>query len=200
MTITFKQTIANMKADFRRRLLLENAQGLVAGILVFFKRGMVAAFLYRLSRYCALNQHPILALIILKINAAYAELEISPLAQIGPGLVLADQGGIGVNHAATIGSNCTFFGCVTLTLGVMDSVIGQQDKIVIGDHCVIGHRVKIMRPITLANGTQIHANSLVMKNVNEVGSAINGIPAKVISVEPYADIVRWNPLHPGFLN
>lgn len=199
MTITFKQTVSHMQADFSRRMLLESKQGFISGLIVFFKRGMVAAFLYRLSRYCALHDYRVFTLMIMKVSAAYAELEISPLAEIGPGLVLADTGGIGINHAATIGSNCTFLGCSTLTLGAMDNLDEADAQIVIGDYCTMGHRAKIMRPVWLANGTQINANAVVMRSVVEVGSVLSGIPAKASSVEDYAQIMRWNPLYGGFM-
>jgi serine acetyltransferase len=199
MTITFKQTVSNMQADFSRRMHLESKQGFFSGLVVFFKRGMVAAFLYRLARYCALNDYRLFTLLIMKVSAAYSELEISPLAEIGPGMVLADTGGIGINHAATIGINCTFLGCSTLTLGAMDSLDEADAQIVIGDYCTMGHRAKIMRPVVLANGTQINANTVVMRSVVRVGSVLSGIPAKVNSVEEYDDIMRWNPLYGGFV-
>ena len=200
MTVTFRQTIEDMQADYRRRMLLENRHGLIAKALLLFKRGMVAVFLYRVARYCALHEYHTLTLILLKLNNAYSKHEISPLAKIGPGLVLADQGGIGINHVAIIGENCTFFGCSTLTLGVMDSLMNSQKDIVIGDYCVIGHRVKIMRAISLANCTQVQTNAVVIRGSNQAGAMIQGVPAKTISVESCFDVMRWNPLSSAFID
>jgi serine acetyltransferase len=200
MTVTFRQTIKEMQADYRRRTLLENRYCLISKALLLFKRGMVAVFLYRLARYCALHEHQALKLILLKLSNAYSKHEISPLAKIGPGLVLADQGGIGINHVAVIGENCTFFGCSTLTLGVMDSLMDAQKDIIIGDHCVIGHRVKIMRAISLANCTQIQANAVVIRGSSQAGAMIQGIPAKTISVELCLDVIRWNPLSSAYID
>lgn len=198
--VTFKQTITNLKADFARRILLEgNWTGILGVLAVLFKRGMVTVIVYRLSRYCIYNRLGIISRLLVIVDYLYTKNEISPIADLGPGLVLADSSGIGIGSVTIVGKNCTIFGCTTTTLGVMETYDVCKDRIVLGDHCVIGTRVRIMRPLLLANGTQILANSVVLLSVEKEGCTISGVPAKRRAIDSYEDIVTWNPLHGGFI-
>ena len=198
--VTFKQTITNLKADIARRLLLDGiGTGFFAVFIVLFKRGVASVIVYRLSRYCFFNRLKIVSRLLVIVDYLYTKNEISPIADIGPGLVLADTTGIGIGQIAVIGSNCTICGCITITLGVMESFDVHAQHIVIGDNCVIGTRVRIMRPVTLANGTQITSNSVVLLSVKDVGSTISGVPAKPRYRDCYDEILKWNSLRGGFI-
>lgn len=198
--LTFKQTIHYLKADFQRRKLLEgNPAGLLSTLAILIKRGMVAVIIYRLARYCRLNRLGLLAKLLAVVDQLYTRNEISPMADIGPGLVLADCGAIGITHVVVVGKNCTFLGCNSITLGAMDNFDVNRDRIVLGDHCVAGVRARVMRPIQIADGTQIKPNSVVLLPVEKIGSTVVGVPAKRRRIDNYEDIVRWNPLHSGFI-
>jgi serine acetyltransferase len=198
--VTFKQTIDHLKADFHRRQTLEgNPAGPLGLLSVLLKRGMIAVILYRLSRYCVLNRLKVLARLLAVVEYFYTKNEISPIADLGPGLVLADSGAIGITQVTVAGKNCTFLGCNSITLGAMEDFDVNRDRIVLGDHCVIGIRARIMRPVHIANGTQVKSNSVVLLPVEKVGSTVFGVPAKRRSIDNYEDIVRWNPLRSGFI-
>jgi serine acetyltransferase len=198
--VTFKQTLADLSADFRRRRQLEGkSAGLLSALSIMIKPGMVTVFLYRLSRFCFHHHLRVLCKLFVLIDQFYTKNEISPVAQIGPGLVIADAGGVGITQVTIAGSNCTFLGCNSITLGALEGFDVNQQHIVLGNHCVVGTRVRIMRPVNLADGTQIKANSVVMFSVEKVGCVISGLPAKRRSIEDYEKVTQWNPLLGGFL-
>jgi len=161
---------------------------------------MVGVICYRLSHYLAQTKLSPLCRILLFIEHAYTRNEISPYAYIGPGLVLGDIGAIGVTYGTEIGKNCTLLGFNTFALNAIKGIDFTVDKIVMGDHCVLGIRAKIMRAITIADGAQIKENSVVMFSVNKKGTTLAGVPAKRSRVDVYEDIIQWNPYNGCQLN
>jgi serine acetyltransferase len=155
---------------------------------------------YRLSHYLVSTRLSFICRLLHVITFFYSRIEIDPYATIGPGLVLGDIGGIGIPGKSIIGKNCTFLGFNTLTLNKISGVDFHVAQIVLGDHCVLGVRAKIMRPITIADGAQIKDSSLVMFSVANVGTTLSGIPAKKRRIDSYEDIIKWNPLMGGLIS
>lgn len=198
---TLRTTFQHIKADFNRRILLEESkQGFLNKLVLLVKPGMVGVICYRLSRYFISTRLNFFCRLLHIVTFFYSRIEIDPYANIGPGLVLSDIGGIGIPEQSVIGKNCTFLGFNTLTLNKISGVDFHVAKIVMGDHCVLGVRAKVMRPITIADGAQIKDNSVVMFSVANVGTTLAGIPAKKRRIDRYEDIINWNPLMGGLVN
>lgn len=197
--VTFKQTLHNIRADFRRRLLLENkTHGLLNKLFVLIHPCMVSVIMYRLSRFCIYNRLGLMYRFLVIIEHMYARNEISPRADIGPGLVLNGIS-IGIPCATVIGKNCTFLGRNTLTLGGMEGYDLETDRFLIGDHCVFGVGSRVIRPVKLESGTQIMPNAIVVLAENKVGSTVSGIPARRRRTDALESIINWNPLTGNFL-
>jgi serine O-acetyltransferase len=192
-------TLSNIKQDFERRVQLERCEGLLHKLVLLIKPGMIGAICYRFSHYFAQGKLRFLCRILLLIEHGYCRNEISPYAQIGPGLVLGDIGAIGMTGEVVVGENCTFQGFNVLTLNGITGVDFTKDKIILGNHCLLGTRAKIMRPVSISDGTQVTNNSLVMSSVTKVGSTLSGVPAKRLRIDDYDAIKNWNPLMGGFL-
>jgi serine acetyltransferase len=194
-----KETFQIIRQDFNRRVQLEGAvrQGFFNKLAILFKPGFVGVLCYRLSSYLIETRLRVLCRVLHSISFFYARVEIAPEAIIGPGLVVSDVAGVGLPEQIVIGKNCTFLGFNTLTLNKVGGVDFMVDKIVIGDHCVVGFGAKIMRAIEIADGAQIKENSVVMFSVKKVGSTMVGIPAKRKRIDEYENIVNWNPLKGG---
>jgi serine acetyltransferase len=198
MSVTFKQTIIHFKMDLQRRLYLEDKSNtFLNGFFAFFHRGVISAFIYRINHYLH-GKNNFLAKLCIRllryIEFHYCHIEIEPNAEIGPGLVLTDFGGIGISHLNVIGKNCTFLGKATPTLGAMEDVVVAVDRIRIGDNCVIGPNVRIVNNVNIANGVQIKANSVVLIAIENEGAVVSGFPAKEIYQVPMNDVMRWSPL------
>jgi serine O-acetyltransferase len=198
--LTFKTTIQNIKFDFCRRVQLEGQEHFLSKLVLLIKPGMVGVLCYRFSHYFAQTKLRFLCRFFLLIEHVYCRNEISPYAKIGPGLVLGDIGAIGMIMQVEIGRNCTFIGFNTLTMNQVSGVDFTVDKIIVGDHCVFGSRAKIMRPVDVADGTQVKDNSVVMFSVKKKGTTISGVPAKQRRIDNYEDMIsKWNPLLGGAL-
>lgn len=198
--VSFRTTLRNLKCDYIRRVQLERATGTLSQLAVWAKPGMVGAVCYRFSHYFVYSQFKFLCRILLLIEHLYVRNEISPYAEIGPGLVLGDIGAIGITPHIEIGKNCTFMGFNTVSLNGVAGVDFAVDQIVIGDHCVFGNRSKVMKPLRIANGAQVKDNSLVIFDVKQEGATLCGVPAKRKRVDVYRDIVKWNPFFGGLIN
>lgn len=195
MSSSFINTLRLSKADLFRRLVLEGkSQNYLNCLLILYKRGVVSVLLYRLKRYLFLNNLAFLIKPLTILDTFYTHSELDVRAEIAGGLVLNDLGGVGLTRVAIVGKNCTLMGRVTVALGAIEGINFDVDRIKIGDNCVIGHNVKFIRPLTIANCVQIKSNSIVIKSVDTAGSIISGIPARSIDVVGVETVMAWNPL------
>ncbi|MHB1529549.1 MAG: serine O-acetyltransferase [Acidiferrobacteraceae bacterium] len=182
-------------ADFSRRLILEGRPANLWHQLCILPRpGVSAILLFRLNHY--FHDHGLrrLSKIINIMMLCWSGDEIHPGARIGPGLVLPDIGGVGIPAFADIGCDCTFTGPALLTIGGMEGIDLTKDRIVLGDHCVIGPGVRIVGAVTLADGTQVKPNAVVITSFLNAGTLLSGIPSRRRGTIPIEKIRRWNPI------
>lgn len=99
-----------------------------------------------------------------------------PLNVFGPGLSIAHFGSIIVNGNAKIGKNCRIQDSVTI-----GATNGASDAPVLGDNVFIGSGARIIGKVNIASDIAIGSNAVVVKNFNESGITIGGVPAKKIS-------------------
>lgn len=197
-TLSFLETCRLMHADLARRLMLENKPvSLYHTLVTLPKRGFVSVVIYRLKRYLFLKQS-LPAKVLLRLlkfpEFHYCHNELDPRAEIGPGLVLGDLGGVALGFTVIIGKNCTFMGKGTPTLGAMEGIDIQQDRIRIGDYCTFGHNAKIINPVTVADCVQIAPNAVVMTHVKVPGAVMSGFPAKTVDTVNIEQVKAWSPL------
>jgi serine acetyltransferase len=203
MSLTFKETMHLFRADLHRRLALEGRTlSTWNAMAVFFSRGVFSVLIYRLKRYLYLKNSTLANVFAWMLRFPEFHIchnELDPRAEIGPGLVLNDRGGVAISYANIIGKNCTFMGRATPTLGAMEDVNIEEDRIRIGDYCTIGPNVRIINPVTIADGVQIKANTVVMATVKHAGALISGFPARTVTVIPMDSVKAWSPLLSQFL-
>ncbi len=193
--VTWQETTIAIKADIKRRLILgEHPVNMLAAICIMFKPGVMTVLLYRLSRFCFYNHLKafckMIGLLVQLINTS----EISPQADIGGGLVIADGGAVGIPGTAIIGENCTFMGLNTFTLGAMEDEPNPDDRITVGNYCVFGVFTRVVRPVTLPDGTQVKPGSVVISSVKKTGQTLSGIPARRKAQHEYEYVQSWNPI------
>lgn len=183
MTSLLLDTIALCKRDLLRRLEYEGrASTYIHCLSIMLKPSVLSIILYRFKRYLLLKKLGFLIKPLSLFDSFYSHNELDARAEIGAGLVLSDLGGTGITRVAILGKNCTFMGRATLALGAIEGINIAHDKIILGDACVIGHNVKVIRPVTIANYVQIEACAVVIKSIITEGSIVSGIPAKTIGV------------------
>jgi serine acetyltransferase len=186
------------KADILRRLQLEGRSISFLSVLsCMVSRGTLSVLIYRVKRYLYFKHAKPAKILIYLLRAIEFHIchnELDPRADIGEGLVLSDLGGIGLSFSVIIGKNCTFMGKSTPTLGAIENVDMDSERITIGNYCVIGHNVKIINSVTVADGVQLKPNSVLMKSVLNIGAIVSGFPAKEVGRVPALLIDCWNPI------
>ena len=193
--VTWAETVGLIKADLRRRLVLEGKPVTLArAIGLAVRPGAVSVIAYRINTWLYDHNHRILARLGHDFQHLYTGSELHVGGSIGPGLVLSDCPGVGIPVFATIGKNCTILGAATLTVGGRDRVAGPADRIVLGDDCILGMGVRVIGAITIASGTQIKPNAVVVKSSETQGAILTGVPARRRGEVPVETMAAWNPL------
>ena len=194
LSATWRDTWDLIKSDLRRRLVLEGSPVTAANaIRLALKPGIVCTVAFRVTSFLHVRRHRVLVRLIDDIQHLYTGIELHVGAEIGPGLVLGDRPGGGVSNYVTIGKNCTLLGAITIALNA-DGVDLSKGGIVLGDHCVVGGNVRIIGNLTLADGTQIKPNAVVVNSFTTPGCILDGIPATKRSIVPVEAMSRWSPL------
>lgn len=98
-----------------------------------------------------------------------------PLNCFGPGLSIAHYGCLVVGNAK-VGKNCRIQEDVNI-----GATGGIPQAATIGDNVFIGTGAKIIGKIHIANNVSIGAGSVVVKDIDEEGCTVAGVPARVIS-------------------
>ncbi len=102
--------------------------------------------------------------------------DIHPAAQIGYGLMLDHATGIVIGETSVVGNNVSIMQSVTLG-GTGKDVGDRHPKI--GAGVLIGAGSKILGNISIGEGTQVCAGSVVLKEV-PAHSSVAGVPAVVV--------------------
>lgn len=176
--------VENVKAD--ARLVMRGHVGLIRRAAVaFFSRGMQAVFLYRLASWCRGHRIPVVPAILSRVSQHLYAVDISPSAQIGPGLVLVHCFGIVIGSAARIEGECVLFHGVTL--GDRGSEwVGSRESDghpTLGRGCILGAGAKVLGPVRIGDNCVIGSNSVVLTDVPD-NSVAAGLPAKVVNHRP----------------
>ena len=107
----------------------------------------------------------------------FTGIEIHPGATIGRRFFIDHGMGVVIGETTTIGDDCTLYHGVTL--GGTSWSKGKRHP-TLGNDVVVGAGAKVLGPITLANGSRVGSNAVVVKDVPESCTVV-GIPGRVIS-------------------
>jgi serine O-acetyltransferase len=136
--------------------------------------GAIAVMTYRFSAWTRRLRVPILrpallvaALILRRIVELVTGVEISPRAEIGPGLVVHTTHGVFIAETR-IGCNCVVQHGVAITHGVR----------AVGDNVYFGPGAKVIGRAAIGNNVRVVANSVVMTDVAD-NLTVVGVPARI---------------------
>ncbi len=107
----------------------------------------------------------------------FTGIEIHPGAKIGRRFFIDHGMGVVIGETTIIGDDCTLYHGVTLGGTSWDK--GKRHP-TLGNDVVVGAGAKVLGPITLANGSRVGSNAVVVKDVPESCTVV-GIPGRVIS-------------------
>ena len=136
--------------------------------------GAVAVLTYRLAAWVRRVRIPILRQLLLvlvvilrRVVFIVTGVEISPKAEIGPGLVVHTTHGVFIAETR-IGRNCVVQHGVAITHGVRS----------VGDNVYFGPGAKVIGRAAIGNNVRVVANSVVMTDVAD-NLTVVGVPARI---------------------
>lgn len=137
--------------------------------LLILDNGVQATLLYRISHFFAIHHLGLLAEFFHSLSKFWTHIDISPYAEIGPGLSFYHGLGTVIGKFTRVGSR------VTLCQGVTTGSGRPQ----IGDDVILWAGSKIIGNIIIGDRAEIGANAVVLDDVPS-DCVVAGIPAKKI--------------------
>ncbi len=167
--------LAYLRADIARARKENVGPGwLNQKIKILLFPGTWAVVSYRFSQWALTVRLPVVRHLLLLLAAIargfillIAGVNISPRAEIGPGLVIHTNYGIFVSPSK-IGANCTLQSGVLIAYGV-----GH-----IGDNVYFGPGAKVVENASIGSNVVVAANSLVVTDVPD-DTTVMGVPARI---------------------
>lgn len=152
-----------LRADLEHMVLRDGRRGLVWTLDVIAKTVVMArvraVVLFRFSQWLARHRMLPLAYWVQSRIIRGAGTEISPLADIGPGLCIMHSVGIVMGPEVRVGRNLRVYQGVTLGDG------GTPGQPVVGDDVTIGANALVLGGITIGDRAVIGANAVVTRDV-----------------------------------
>ncbi len=146
------------------------------GTPFLYYKGYHALQSYRIAHWLWTQERRELALFLQSSISNSFAVDIHPAAKIGYGLMLDHATGIVIGETSVIGNNVSIMQSVTLG-GTGKDTGDRHPKI--ADGVLIGAGSKILGNITIGEGAQVCAGSVVLKDVPP-HSSVAGVPATVV--------------------
>jgi len=144
--------------------------------LFFNYPGLWALFFHRIAHWFYTKGLRFIPRLISAIGMFLTMIDIHPGATIGRRVFIDHGVGVVIGETAIVGNDVIIYQQVTLG-GVRTSRDKRHPTI--GNNVVVGAGAKVLGNITIGDGAKIGANSVVVKDVPMMATAI-GIPARVI--------------------
>lgn len=142
-----------------------------------------AIFIYRLAcLFISKGLKKMGILLYYRLKSAHA-IDISPYAEVGPGLKIVHAFNIVIGPGVSIGENCVVFNSVTLGNshpGWKKESNNKKEMPTIGDRAILCPGVRVIGNIVLGNDVFVGANSVVLKGIPSCETWA-GTPARKIS-------------------
>ena len=124
----------------------------------------LCVLLYRLSRFCFCNGHTLLARCIWQCNVWLTGADISPLSNIGEGLLIVHP--VAVTIVGTAGPGFTIEGLGGLGGGLLMDDIGAGPGLpMLGENVCLQRGAMVLGPVKIGDRVTIGAGCTVTRNV-----------------------------------
>ena len=138
--------------------------------------GLHAVWGHRISHWLWHHNAKLAARFLAELMRKWTGVEIHPGALLGRGVFIDHATGVVIGETAEVGDNVTIYHGVTLGGTSLDRVKRHPTV----EHDVtIGAGAKVLGAITIGAGSQIGANSVVVKSV-PAGAVVVGVPGQIV--------------------
>lgn len=138
--------------------------------------GLHAVWGHRLTHWLWLRNAKLMARFLAELIRKLTGVEIHPGAVLGSGVFIDHATGVVIGETAEVGDNVTIYHGVTLGGTSLDRVKRHPT---VQDNVTIGAGAKVLGAITIGEGAQIGANSVVIKAVPP-GAVVVGVPGQIV--------------------
>ena len=154
---------ANLARDVAR--LRTDGQSVGAGRVLgalCFDNGFQAVLFYRLARWFKVHRVPFFGPFFSRLGLFFTGVEISPSAEIGPGLRISHGTGTVIGGFARIGADAIILHQVTIGA---PSEGRLEEMPVVGDGVFLGAGAKVIGAVRVGDGAMIGVNAVVTRDV-----------------------------------
>jgi serine O-acetyltransferase len=162
--------------DVRRIQQEDPAARSVAEIILCYP-GLQAVWAHRISHWLWTHRLRLPARFLAELTRKWTGVEIHPGAVLGSGVFIDHATGVVIGETAEVGDNVTIYHGVTLGGTSLDRIKRHPT---VGDNVTIGAGAKVLGAITIGAGSQIGANSVVVKSV-PAGAVVVGVPGQTVN-------------------
>jgi serine O-acetyltransferase len=139
--------------------------------------GLQAVWAHRISHWLWIHRARLAARFLAELTRKWTGVEIHPGAVLGSGVFIDHATGVVIGETAEVGDNVTIYHGVTLGGTSLDRIKRHPT---VGDDVTIGAGAKVLGAITIGAGSQIGANSVVVKSV-PAGAVVVGVPGQTVN-------------------
>ena len=177
---TMSSLYENLKSDVRHLAWNKPSRARIVA-LILTNRGLHAVFLYRLAHALRKNKVPFLPLVLARLSQLFFAVDISPSAQLGPGIVIVHGFGLVIGEKVVIEGSCYLYHGVTLGARGVRWIDASriEGHPFVEKGVLFGAGAKVLGPIRVGQGSIIGANAVVIEDV-PAHAVVAGVPARVV--------------------
>lgn len=149
---------------------------------LLFDNGYQAVLFYRVARWFRVRNVPVLGPLFARWGLYVTGVDISPLADIGPGLLIVHGVGLVIGGHAKVGADATLLHQVTLGSPHPDR---REAMPRVGDRVFLGAGAKIIGAVALGDDVFVGVDAIVTRDVPD-GSRV--LSTGGVIVEPRGDL------------
>ena len=176
----FCRTLELIRSDVQRRTCLDKKPYTwFSYIKLLLNPAQFAVVVFRLQYYCNSKGWRLATKLLSIFNIIFFSVDIAPLAEIGPGFIIAHANGIVINAQVTIGENCIVTLQNSIAVGPRLGEDISQSRAVLEDNVIIGAGARVVGNLTIGHDSLVGMNAVVTRSAPAY-SLLAGIPAAVV--------------------
>ncbi|TET17119.1 MAG: serine O-acetyltransferase [Dehalococcoidia bacterium] len=144
--------------------------------ILFCYPGLHALWLHRLAHFLWRHKLRLFGRLLSQLNRFLTGIEIHPGARIGRRFFIDHGSGVVIGETAEVGDDVLLYQGVVLGGTTLER---KKRHPTIGNNVVIGAAAILLGSITVGDGAQIGANSVVVNSVPP-GATVVGVPGRVV--------------------
>jgi serine O-acetyltransferase len=176
----FRRTLELIGSDMQHRALIDGKPfSWFSYVKLFLNPALLAVVIFRFQHYCTARGWHLLTGFLAGVNTIFFSVDIAPLAEIGPGFVIAHANGIVIDQHVTIGANCIVTLQNSITAGQQPGRDAGQSRAVLEDNVLVGAGARIAGNIRIGHNSLVGMNAVVTSSAPPC-SRLAGIPATIV--------------------